>query len=102
MTVERADWLFSNHMVESRDGSLAGQQTSRHEQVNKLARHHDGLAGKPVQDGEWITTVDGITEDGLCLLFGRILSGRFGSGIRSQGGNRSEDSVRGGSVWGGC
>ena len=58
MTVERADWLVSNHMVERREGSLAGQQTSRHEQVNKLARHHDGRAGKPVQEGERITTVD--------------------------------------------
>ena len=61
MTSERAEWLVSNHMVERREGSLAGQQTSRHEQMNKLAKHHDGRAGKPVQEGERITTIDGIT-----------------------------------------
>ena len=76
MTVERADWLFSDQLVERPEGGLAGKQTSRHEQVNKLARHQGEIAGKPVLESERITTVDGITGEGLCLLFGGILSGR--------------------------
>ena len=50
-----------------------------------------------------ITTVDGITEEGLCLLFGRILSGGglvrgirsvegLGSGVRSEE-NRSGEAA---------
>ena len=54
-------------MVERREGSLARRQTSIHEQANKLARYHDGMAGKPVQEGERITTVDGITCYYVCF-----------------------------------
>ena len=46
--------------------------------------------GKSVQEGDMITTVDEITEEGLCLHFGMILSGgglvrgiRSGEGIGS-------------------
>ena len=48
-TVERTGWLVRNHMdkwVESRQGSLAGQQTSRDEQVDKLASQ---------PGGEWVS-----------------------------------------------
>ena len=80
MTIERADWLVSNNVLERREGSLARQKTTKHEQVNRLARHHDGRAGKRVQEGERITTVDGITEEELCLLFVGFCPGEVWSG----------------------
>ena len=62
MTVERADWLVGH-------GRKAGRQSGRSADGQtgagkKLARHHDGRASKPVQEGKRITTVDGITGEG--------------------------------------
>ena len=66
--------------AERREGGLSGQQTSRYEHLNKLAGHPGGWAVKPVDAGKRITTVDGITRKGLCLLSGRILSRKVWSG----------------------
>ena len=76
MTVARADWLVSNQTVERRERVLAGQQTSRHDQVNKLVRYSGGRTGKLVQ-------VDEMTGEGLCLLFWVILS--WGDSVRGGG-----------------
>ena len=97
MTVERADWLVNNQMVGRREGSLAGQPTSGHEQViSWLDTTAEGWVSpcKRVR----IPTADGITEEGLCLLFGRILSGEVWSGDSVRGGDRSGDAIGGGSV----
>ena len=108
ITCTRADDSRSNGLAgqqslgrdAGRQSRGGGQQTSRHKQVNKLARHHDGMAGKPVQEGERITTVDGITCYYVCFLVvfcpGEVWCGdsvprrRSGPGIRSEEGRSGE------------